>query len=81
MAVMVSISGYSSVAIQEAAGERTPLLLFDHTHLYLVLSGIMGLGDVVERVRRHQGSPTWPTPLRAGGAGSELSIILASRVG
>jgi len=53
MGVMISISGYSSVAIQEASGDRTPLLLFGHDHLYLVLSGIMGLGEVVERLRRH----------------------------
>ncbi|KAB2958663.1 MAG: hypothetical protein F9K13_13050 [Candidatus Methylomirabilis oxygeniifera] len=53
MGIMVSISGYSSVALQEASGERTPILLFDHNHLYLILGGIMGLADVVERVRRH----------------------------
>jgi hypothetical protein len=53
MGVMVSISGYSSVAKSEASGSHTPLLLFDHNHLYLVLGGIMGLGDVIERIRRH----------------------------
>lgn len=53
MGVMVSISGYSSVARQEASGERTPLLLLDHGHIYLVLGGIMGLADVIDRVRRH----------------------------
>ena len=53
MGIMVSISGYSSVARQEASGDRTPLLLLDHGHIYLVLGGMMGLGDVVERVRRH----------------------------
>ena len=53
MGIMISISGYSSVARQEASGERTPLLLLDHGHLYLVLGGVMGLADVIERVRRH----------------------------
>lgn len=53
MGVMVSISGYSSVAVKEASGEKTPLLLLDHAHLYLVLGGIMGLSDVIERIRRH----------------------------
>ena len=53
MGVMVSISGYSSVAKQEASGERTPMLLLDHSHLYMVLGGMMGLGDLVDRVRRH----------------------------
>lgn len=53
MGIMVSISGYSTVAVQEASGEKTPLLLMDHGHLYLVLSGIMGIADVIERMRRH----------------------------
>jgi hypothetical protein len=53
MGIMVSISGYSAVALQEASGERTPLLLLDHGHIYLVLGGIMGLADVVDRIRRH----------------------------
>ena len=33
MGVMVSISGYSSVARQEASGDRTPMLLLDHSLL------------------------------------------------
>ncbi len=53
MGIMVSISGYSSVAKQEASGEKTPLLLMDHSHLYYVLSGIMGMGDFIDRIRRH----------------------------
>ena len=53
MGIMVSISGYSSIALQEASGERTPLLLLDHAHIYMVLGGIMSLADVIERVRRH----------------------------
>lgn len=53
MGVMVSISGYSSIAMNEASGDRTPLLLLDHRHLYLVLGGIMGIADVVDRIRRH----------------------------
>ncbi|MGD0499674.1 MAG: restriction endonuclease [Bryobacteraceae bacterium] len=53
MGVMVSISGYSSIARKEASGERTPILLLDHGHLYLVLGGIMGMGDVINRIRRH----------------------------
>jgi len=53
MGIMISISGYSPVAKQEASGEKTPLLLIDHSHLYLVLSGIMAMGDLIERIRRH----------------------------
>jgi hypothetical protein len=53
MGIMVSISGYSSVARQEASGDRTPLLLLDSAHIYLALGGVMGLADVIDRVRRH----------------------------
>jgi hypothetical protein len=53
MGLMVSISGYSSVAIRGASGARTPLLLLDHNHLYLMLSGTFSFVDVVNRVRRH----------------------------
>ena len=53
MGVMVSISGYTKVAIQEASGPRTPLLLLDHGHLYLVLTGMMTLQELINRLRRH----------------------------
>lgn len=53
MGIMVSISGYSSVARKEASGDRTPLLLLDHGHIYLVLGGMMGLADLIDRIRRH----------------------------
>ncbi len=53
MGIMVSISGYSSVAIKEASSDRTPLLLLDHGHIYQVLGGIMGISEVIDRIRRH----------------------------
>jgi hypothetical protein len=53
MGIMVSISGYSSVARREASGAKTPLLLLDHGHIYLVLGGTMGFADVIDRIRRH----------------------------
>jgi hypothetical protein len=53
MGIMVSISGYSRVAKDEASGPKTPLLLIDHGHLYMVLSGVMTFSHLVERVRRH----------------------------
>jgi hypothetical protein len=53
MGIMVSMSGYSSVALKAASGPKTPLLLLDHSHLYFLLSGPMTLEDVVKRVRRH----------------------------
>ncbi|MGD1047445.1 MAG: restriction endonuclease, partial [Candidatus Krumholzibacteriaceae bacterium] len=53
MGVFVSISGYTDVAKKEASSAKTPLLLLDHNHLYLVLGGIMSMSDVIERIRRH----------------------------
>jgi len=53
MGVMVSISGYSSVAINDASGSKTTLMLFDANHLYLFLSGAMKFEDIITRVRRH----------------------------
>jgi hypothetical protein len=69
MGLMVSISGYSSVAIQEASQPRTPLLLFDHNHLYLMLSGTLSFVDIVNRIRRHasQTSEAYLNPAQFGG--------------
>jgi hypothetical protein len=53
MGVMVSMSGYSSVAIDGASGPRSLLLLLDHSHLYMVLQGIENFGDLIRRVSRH----------------------------
>lgn len=53
MGIIVSMSGYSSVAISEASFSRSPLLLFDATHLYFVLGGIGTFPDLLRRVRRH----------------------------
>jgi hypothetical protein len=53
MGIMVFISGYSSVAAEEASGDRTPLLLMDHRHLYFLLSGVITLRELVGRIRRH----------------------------
>ena len=53
MAVFVSMSGFTSVALSEASCDKTPHLLFDYSHLYLVLSGGMTFADMIKRVRRH----------------------------
>jgi hypothetical protein len=53
MGIMVSISGYSEVALQQASGRKTTLLLFDAMHLYLFLTGTMSFADILSRVRRH----------------------------
>lgn len=53
MGIMVSMSGYSSIAISDASGNKTTILLLDASHLYLFLSGSMGFGEILSRVRRH----------------------------
>jgi hypothetical protein len=53
MGIMVSIAGYSRVAVEEASVPKTPLLLLDHNHLYTLLTGTVTLKDLVGRVRRH----------------------------
>lgn len=53
MGLFVSMSGYSSVAVKEASGKKSTLLLLDASHIYLVLTGGMHFIEVVRRVRRH----------------------------
>jgi hypothetical protein len=53
MGIMVSISGYSSVAIDGASIAKSPLLLIDHGHLYHVLMGNGTFAEVITRIRRH----------------------------
>jgi hypothetical protein len=53
MGIMLSISGYSSVAIKEASRDKTPLLLLDFKHLYLLFTGSLRFSEMVARVRRH----------------------------
>jgi hypothetical protein len=54
MGLLISLSGFTSGAIAAASKERTPMLLFDHTHLFsLILRGVMTLPQVISRVKRH----------------------------
>ena len=53
MGIVVSISGYSSVAIKEASRDKTPLLLLDFKHLYMLFTGSLRFSEMVARVRRH----------------------------
>ena len=53
MGIVLSMSGFSSVAVREASFSRSPLLLLDHSHLYMVLGGSISFPDAVRRVRRH----------------------------
>ncbi len=53
MGILISISGYSDPAVTSAGGDRSPVLLLTHHHLYAVLGGVLKLGELVSRVRRH----------------------------
>jgi hypothetical protein len=53
MGLFVSMAGYSSVAINDASGKKTTMLLLDASHIYMVLTGGMSLAEVIRRVRRH----------------------------
>lgn len=53
MGIMVSMSGYSAVAKKEASRDKTPLLLLDYNHLYMLFTGSVRFSEMVSRVRRH----------------------------
>jgi hypothetical protein len=53
MGIMVSISGYSTIAVKEASRDKTPLLLLDFKHLYMLFTGSLRFSEMVARVRRH----------------------------
>lgn len=53
MGIMVSMSGYSKTAMQQASGRKTPLILMDYSHVYVVLGGTWTLPEIVSRLRRH----------------------------
>ena len=53
MGLFVSMAGYSSVAINEASGKKTTMLILDASHIFLALTGGMSLAEVIRRVRRH----------------------------
>ena len=53
MGLFLSMAGYSSVAVSEASGKKTTLLLLDASHIYLVLTGGLSIADVIRRLRRH----------------------------
>ncbi|SMO92528.1 restriction endonuclease [Fodinibius sediminis] len=68
MGIMVSISGYSSVAIESASGKRSLLLLLDAQHIYMALAGTLKFDEIISRVRRHA-SQTGESFLKVSGFG------------
>lgn len=53
MGLMVSMSGYSSVAVNQASGKKTPLILLDASHVMLLLHSGWKFGELIARLRRH----------------------------
>lgn len=53
MGLMISMAGYSSVAINQASGKKTPLILMDYGHVMALLQGAWKLGELISRLRRH----------------------------
>lgn len=53
MGLFVSMAGYSIVAVAEASKPKTPLLLMDASHVFLVLQGLWELPELVLRLRQH----------------------------
>jgi hypothetical protein len=69
MGIMLSMSGFSATAVQQASGRKTPLILMDYSHVYLVLRGTWSLPELVSRIRRHA-SQTGQAFLPVAGFGS-----------
>ncbi len=53
MGLLISMSGFTDIAVDAASGAQSSILLIDHRHLYYILSGGASLADLVARVRRH----------------------------
>lgn len=53
MGVFLSMAGYSSVAISQASKPRTPIVLLDASHVFLVLQGLWELPELISRLRQH----------------------------
>jgi Restriction endonuclease len=53
MGIMVSMSGYTDPAKQEASGPRTPLLLMDYSHVLKLLSEELSMKELIQRIRSH----------------------------
>lgn len=66
MGLMVSMSGYSAVAVAQASGKKTPLILLDASHVMSLLYSGWKLGELVARLRRHV-SQTGEAFLEVGG--------------
>jgi hypothetical protein len=53
MGIAVSMSGFDDGCKRAASGDRTPFLLFDSQHIYMLLTGASDLRFLIDRTRRH----------------------------
>jgi len=53
MGIAVAMSGFDQGCRNNASGDRTPFLLFDSQHLYMLLTGAIDLKFLIDRTRRH----------------------------
>ena len=53
MGIAVAMSGFDEGCKQAASGDKTPFLLFDSQHIYMVLTGVCDLNFLITRTRRH----------------------------
>jgi hypothetical protein len=53
MGIIVAISGFDEGCRKAASGDRTPFLLFDSQHIYMLLTGATDLAYLINRTRRH----------------------------
>ena len=51
--IVISISGYSSDAIESSSRKSPPLILMNVNHLYLFLTGVMDFSEIINRMYRH----------------------------
>jgi hypothetical protein len=53
MGIVIAMSGFDEGCKRGASGDRTPFLLFDSQHIYMLLTGAADLNFLIDRTRRH----------------------------
>jgi hypothetical protein len=53
MGIAIAMSGFNPGCKAAASGDRTPFLLFDSQHIFMLLTGAVDLKFLIERTRRH----------------------------
>jgi hypothetical protein len=53
MGIITAMSGFDEGCKKGASGDRTPFLLFDSQHIYMLLTGVTNLKYLLDRTRRY----------------------------